>query len=100
MIIPLSDHAVRRAEQRRISGDAIERVMQFGRRFVTRQAMIFVIGKQEIQRHRDQVDLSTLNGVHVVLAPGGPVITVYRNRNFHRKDFAKSRRFRSRIRFA
>lgn len=87
----LTRHATTRMQQRRIPTDAIDAGLAFGREFQTRDAVIFVIGRREIERHAEVVDLSDLNGLHVVCGREGTVVTTYKNPRFHRKAFRLQR---------
>ena len=78
-------HARRRMDGRRINRKAVDSVLEFGRRVYTRGAVIYVVGRREVKmwEHRG-VDLSSLEGVHVVCTSGGWIKTVYRNRRLER----------------
>jgi hypothetical protein len=78
-------HAEIRANARRLSYQAVAAVLEFGRRVFTRGAMIYAIGRREVERFaRRGIDLSEYEGIQVVCSPGGTLITVYRNRDFSR----------------
>mgnify|MGYP003390049929 CR=1 FL=1 len=89
--LPLTRHAMVRMQQRRIPKDALDAGLAFGREFQMRDAVIFVIGQREIEKYADVVDLSALNGLHVICGCEGTVITTYKDPKFHRKDFRKVR---------
>jgi hypothetical protein len=77
---PVSKHAAKRMQQRRISEMAVDIVLEYGREIYTRNACICVIGRKEVRKClRQGMDLSAHAGVHVVLASDGTVMTVYRN---------------------
>ncbi len=79
----LTRHARCRMERRAISAAAIEAALDFGRIVHTRGAVVHAIGRNEIARFADLgTDLSDFDGVQVVCALDGSVVTVYRNRNF------------------
>jgi len=85
----LSRHARQRMEKRGIREGVIETVIRYGRCYLERGAEIYVVGSKEIRRHRKEgIDLSRLNGIHVVCAADGTVMTAYRN---NRLRFTKSR---------
>ena len=75
----LERHAEVRMQQRGLRRDAVEAVLTWGREAAVRGAVIFAIGRREIDAaRRERVDLSDLHGVHVVCVHGR-VRTVYRN---------------------
>ena len=79
----LSDHAQRRMNARNLGLKAIKAALDFGRIVYTKGAIIYVIGKKEVRRFkRSGIDLRRFEGVHVVCAPSGKIITTYRNRSF------------------
>jgi hypothetical protein len=85
----LTRHARDRMNLRRISEEDIEAVLTYGRVYHDRQSVFAVIGHKEILAHAGRVDLSRLEGIHVVCtATMNSVITVYRDRDFHRSNFA------------
>jgi len=90
----LTDHALLRMQQRRVSGDAVSLVLTYGREYRDRAAVIYVIGEKEIEHHKPSIDLTELEGIHVVTAHDGDVLTVYRNRGFHHTSFAATQRYR------
>jgi hypothetical protein len=81
--IRLTEHARERMTQRRISPGAVEAALEYGRELHLRGALIYAIGRREVERYRTLgVDLSDLDGLQVVCAPSGAVVTTYRNRDF------------------
>jgi hypothetical protein len=79
----LTDHARRRMRKRGLSEEALVLTLLFGRSVWTRGAQIFAIGHQEVRHFAKQgLDLSAHEGVQVVCAPNGAILTVYRNRDF------------------
>lgn len=87
----LTTHVQKRMQSRGISEEDIQEVVRYGRTFYARGAVFKVIGKKEIERYSDNAELDHLEGVHVVIAHDGAVITTYRNRQFHRGEFCKPR---------
>ncbi len=78
-------HADLRANARRLSRQAVFAALEFGRRVYTRGAMICAIGRREVSRFALLgIDLSEFEGIQVVCAADGTLITVYRNRDFSR----------------
>ena len=79
----LSCHACDRMEHRNIGQEAIEEVLAYGREVYTRGAVVYAIGRREIKQWEEQgVDLSKHNGLQVITAHDGKILTIYRNRNF------------------
>lgn len=74
----MTRHARERGRERDIPDDVVELVLEYGRRSFTRGAAIYCVGRKEVERF-GEVDLSTANGVHVVVARCGRILTVYRN---------------------
>jgi hypothetical protein len=77
---PLTDHAQMRMGQRGISENVVELVLLHGRTVHARGATYRVIGHKEVSRCAKRgLDLSDADGVHVLIAANGSVITAYRN---------------------
>jgi len=78
----LTVHARRRSRVRGISTEAIEAVLDYGRHRTIRGADVFTLGWRDLRFHaRNGIDLSRWEGVEVVCAHDGRVLTVYRNKN-------------------
>jgi hypothetical protein len=78
----MTHHAADRMMHRGIRTEVIELVMDYGRMVFTRGAMVFAVGRKEIQKYLEEgIDLSICNGVHIVCSINGAVLTVYRNRS-------------------
>lgn len=78
---PITKHARKRLRTRRIGEAAVHAAVEHGRVVFTRGAVIYAIGRNEIERARPWgVDLAELDGVQVVVVDG-LVVTVYRNRD-------------------
>lgn len=76
-------HAAARMSHRGIRTGDVDLVLEFGRRVFTRGAVVYAVGRKEIQRYRQEgIDLSRCNGVQIVCSIDGSVLTVYRNRSF------------------
>ena len=70
-------------QRRAISEPAVEATIAYGRTVYTRGAVIHAIGRNEIAEcAEDGIDLSNYNGIQVVCAKDGTILTVYRNRDF------------------
>ncbi len=89
---PFTDHAARRMAQRGISRKAVLRTLRHGRRVYIRGACLYAVGKREVHRSaRRGVDLTALDGIHVVCSDG-VVLTVYRNRALNLRGRKRPRR--------
>ncbi len=78
----LTRHAWERMSGRGFSPETVRKVLSFGRVAHVRGATIFAVGRKEIVRYSQRgVDLAGLNGIQVVCAESGAVLTVYRNRD-------------------
>lgn len=78
----MTHHAVQRMDSRRISMEAVEHVLEYGRLVRSRGASIYVIGRKEVAYSQIRgVDLSDLEGIQVVCGKDGAIMTVYRNRD-------------------
>lgn len=79
----LSHHAWQRMSRRGLSPDAIGRVIDFGRVAYVRGAMIYAVGRKEVERFsRDGIRLSDVEGLQVVCTEDGVIMTAYRNHDF------------------
>lgn len=79
----LSKHALFRMRSRNLSPSAVQATMKYGREICTRGAMIFALGRAEVNDgRREGLDLSKYEGIQVVCSLNGSIITVYRNRRF------------------
>jgi len=73
-------HARERMDSRGLTSKKVQRVLNYGRIAYVRGAAIYAVGRKEIERFsREGVDLSDIEGVHVVCV-SGTILTVYRNR--------------------
>ncbi len=91
----LSRHAERRLNGRRLGAAAVTAAMLFGREVHTRGATVRAIGRKEVARSRlDGIDLQRFEGIQIVCAPDGTVITCYRNRDFRHLRPKLGRRWR------
>ena len=75
-------HARKRMSQRRLSHVRVELVQEYGRQVFARGAVYCFIGRKEVEEYADRTDLTGVEGVHVLIAHDGTVLTVYRNRGF------------------
>jgi len=92
----LTRHAWERMSGRGMSPSAIRLVLNYGRAVHVRGAVIYVVGRKEVERYRkDGIELSSVEGVQVVCTDSGSILTVYRNRDL-RGLRPRSRRARSR----
>jgi hypothetical protein len=78
----LTRHAWERMSGRGLSPAAIRLVLNYGRAAHIRGATIYVVGRKEVERYRqDGIELSSVEGVQVVCTDSGSILTVYRNRD-------------------
>jgi len=79
----LSVHAHKRRMQRGIQHKQIAHLLRFGRRQYQNHAIYHSIGRKEILKYADLCPaLKEMNGMHLVTALNGTVLTLFRNRNF------------------
>lgn len=91
----LTRHASQRMQQRALSPDILREVLAFGREVRVRGAIIYALGRKEVESlRRDGVDVSDAKDVHVVCSEDGVVLTAYRNPDFRslRQGRPRSRR--------
>lgn len=88
----ITAHAGKRMQMRNVSIEAVQLALDYGRTFYSREVVFTVVGRKEIRRYRDEIDLEDLNGLHVICGRNGDVITVYRNRQFRTKNYPNQRR--------
>ena len=78
----LTKHAWERMSGRGLSPAAIRLVLKYGRAAHIRGATIYVVGRKEVERYRQEgIGLSSVEGVQVVCTNSGSILTVYRNRH-------------------
>lgn len=87
----ITKHAQARMQSRSISETDISDAIEYGRTYFARGAIFKILGKKEIRRFEADADLRHLDGLHVVLAADGAIITAYKNKQFRRGDFRKPR---------
>jgi hypothetical protein len=81
-VISLTRHARRRGARRNVAADAVEYVLAHGRMVRRTGVMFYFLGRRDIPACDRCASWATrLEGVIVVIAPDGGVITVYRNRH-------------------
>lgn len=82
--LSLTNHAAIRMQQRGISTTALQIVLDFGRRIHAKGLTFYVLGHKEVNLYADRgVNLSNLEGLHVLVAADGAVVTTYRSRDLH-----------------
>jgi hypothetical protein len=80
--LSMSRHAAIRISSRRLPSEAMEVVFCHGREIHTRGAVVFVVGRKEVDRaQRRGLDLTRFEGVHMVCSLKGVVLTAYGNSN-------------------
>lgn len=78
----LTLHATHRCHNRGIPTDAVDAVIEFGKHRDIRGADVYTLGWREVRFYADHgIDLSRWEGIEVVCAHDGRVLTVYRNKN-------------------
>jgi hypothetical protein len=78
----LTRHAWERMTGRGFSPRMIRMVLDHGRAVHLRGAIVQVVGRREVARHRrDGVGLEQVEGLQVVCTPRRDILTVYRNHN-------------------
>lgn len=81
---PLTLHAAIRMQQRGISCRAIQAALSYGRIIRAKGVTYVVVGRKEVLRYAAVgVNLDEADGLQVLLASDGSVVTVYRNRDLH-----------------
>lgn len=76
----LTTHAHQRMQQRHISPLVLEQVLLYGRKIRARGATFRVVGRKEVAHYAAAgIDLRAAEGVQVLLAGDGVVLTTYRN---------------------
>ncbi len=77
----LTKHAAERMHARRVPTSWVLTVLSFGREVHLRGAVIYAIGRNEVEKAKLQgIDLRRHEGLHVVCSREGTILTVYRNR--------------------
>ena len=78
----LTHHAVERSRARGIPTKAIHAALVYGKHRAIRGADVYTVGWREIRLEaRHGIDLSRWEGIEVVCAHDGQILTVYRNKN-------------------
>lgn len=93
--LQLTRHARRQMHARRLSEEALQKVVTYGRVVWTRGARIYALGRKEARRHPG-LGLERYEGVQVVATVEGVVLTVYRNRDLRGLRVDKRPRFAKR----
>jgi hypothetical protein len=79
----LTSHAAQRASQRGMKTKHIANLLKFGRKNYQNGAIYYSIGKKEISKYKNVCPgLKEMNGMHLVTAVNGCVITLFRNKDF------------------
>ena len=79
--VELTRHAWERMGGRSVSPARVKQVLRYGRVKHTRGAVIYVVGRKEVEHYAAHgIDLSDVEGVHVVCC-NDRILTVYRNNN-------------------
>lgn len=81
--LKLSKHARNKMSRRGISKAAILAALDYGRIIYTRKAMFFILGRKQIKKClKAGINLSRFNGIQVLCAEDGTIITMYKNKSF------------------
>jgi hypothetical protein len=91
----VTKHAASRMAGRHIPLAAIDAARQFGRRFYIRGAVVWALGRKEIEHLGRQFE--RLQGIQVVCSHDGAVLTVYKNTDL--RGLRRRRRRRGKERF-
>lgn len=84
-IAPLTHHAEQRAQQRQISPELLAITLQYGRTIRSRGTTYKVVGRKEVERLASQgIDIRKAEGIHVLIADDGAVITTYRSNDLRK----------------
>lgn len=79
----LTAHSLKRVRQRGFTQEDVASVLRFGRRNFQNGAVYYSIGRKEIKRYKKiYPSIQHMDGMHVVSAPNGSIVTVLRNRDF------------------
>ena len=82
--LSLTNHAAIRMQQRGISKAALQAVLDFGRRIHAKGLTFYVVGRKEVALYADRgVNLTNFEGLQVLVAADGAVVTTYRSRDLH-----------------
>jgi hypothetical protein len=80
----LTLHAAVRMQQRGLCPADVRATLNYGRRIHAKGVTFYVVGRKEVKRYSEiGINLSELDGVQVLVAGDGAVITAYRNRDLH-----------------
>lgn len=78
--LSLTAHARTRLKQRGIGVQAAALAIIYGRTVSVHGITFHVVGKREVEKYeRMNIDLATANGVHVLTADDGAIVTAYRS---------------------
>ena len=82
--LSLTNHAAIRMQQRGISRAALQAVLDFWRRIHAKGLTFYVVGRKEVALYADRgVNLTNFEGLQVLVAADGAVVTTYRSRDLH-----------------
>lgn len=80
--LSITRHAIDRCRSRSIPRTAVEAALDYGVVRPIRGAEVYTLGWREVRFHAERgIDLSRWEGVEVVCAQDGRILTVYRNKN-------------------
>lgn len=82
--LSITNHAAIRMQQRGISTVALQTVLHYGRHMHAKGLTYYVLGHKEVGLYAEHgVNLSNFEGLQVLVADNGAVVTTYRSRDLH-----------------
>ena len=83
LALGFSVHASKRAAQRGVSRQMVAHILKFGRKHYQNGSVYYSVGRKEIKKFEHLCSaLKNMNGLHLVMAKDGKIITVFKNQNF------------------
>jgi hypothetical protein len=81
----ITRHAKQRMSQRRIPVEAVCAALDYGRVYRTRGAVIYAVNRRSAdQCRKDGSAITKLDGLQVICADSGSILTAYRNKDFRK----------------
>ena len=82
-VFEATNHAMERMARRGVTPSAVAMAFYYGRHVHVRNAGVYVIGRKEVARAReDGLNLDRYEGLQVICSDTGEVITTYKCRRF------------------
>ncbi|QTA89739.1 DUF4258 domain-containing protein [Desulfonema magnum] len=79
-ILPMTNHAIRRTSQRKISQQAILATLRYGKKLHRTGSVFFTLRKKDVAM---EPELRPFAGTTLLVAKDGVIITAYMNKNSH-----------------